>query len=81
MSFIAWYLSLTSTGMVRDFSHRKVKISPRTVNPPIDYHKPAPAQCDFKVQGPKKGLPAWGIFPPKTQTCRFFGNCVIGTGS
>jgi hypothetical protein len=31
------YLSSTSTGTVRDFSHRNVNISHRTVNPPTEY--------------------------------------------
>jgi hypothetical protein len=37
VSFIAWRLSLTSTGLVRDFSQRNVKISHRMVNPPTKY--------------------------------------------
>jgi hypothetical protein len=35
--FIARYVLFTSTGTVRDFSHRKVEISHRTVNHPIEY--------------------------------------------
>jgi hypothetical protein len=35
--FIARYVSMTRTGRVRDFSHRKVKISHFTVNPPTEY--------------------------------------------
>jgi hypothetical protein len=37
VSFIALYLSLSSTSTVRDFSHRNVNISHRTVNPPTEH--------------------------------------------
>jgi hypothetical protein len=37
VSFIALYLSLKSTGTVRDFSHHNVKISHRMLNPPTEY--------------------------------------------
>jgi hypothetical protein len=50
VSFIAQYLSLTSTGTMRDFSHRNVKISHRRVNPPTEYkhyHKPVTARWNF----------------------------------
>jgi hypothetical protein len=36
-SFIGGDLSMTSSRAMRDFSHRTVKISHRTVNPPSKY--------------------------------------------
>jgi hypothetical protein len=42
---------LTSTGTVRDFSHRKVK---------IPHHTVASSRTeDFEVQGPKEGCQLW----------------------
>jgi hypothetical protein len=37
MRRVALYLSLTSGSIVRDFSHCKVKISHRMLNPPTEY--------------------------------------------